>query len=218
MASHPRPSSGARSESAAEWFQLHAREIVLGVAAIAVVGGGIFTYRQISAGNEQRAEQALFAAQQTSQGGAPDEEAQALQRVVTAHEGTAAGTQAALLLAQLRYSQGNYADGIAVLRQVADGAGKEFAASVHALIGAGLEGAGNHAEAASAYRKAVDAARFEADRDAYRTELARVLTLAGNEEEAVRIWTELADDPTSPHAPEARVRLGELQAQPASNG
>ncbi|HEY0971172.1 MAG TPA: tetratricopeptide repeat protein [Gemmatimonadales bacterium] len=218
MASHHRPVSGGHTESLGEWLQLHTREIVLGVVAVAVVGGGIFAYRQISAGNEQRAEQALFAAQQAAQSGAPQEGEQALQRVVTGHEGTAAATQAALLLAQLHYSQGEYAEGLATLRQVEGSAGKAFSASVQALIGAGLEGEGKYAEAAAAYRRAVDAAQFEADRESYRTEVARVLTLAGNPAEAAKIWAELANDPTSPHAPEARVRLGELEAKPAARG
>jgi TolA-binding protein len=218
MATHRRPASGGSSDSITDWLQLHAREVILGVAAVAVVGGGIFAYRQISAGNEQRAEQALYAAQQTVMTGAPQEAEQALQRVVTAHDGTAAGAQAALLLAQLRYSEGKYDDGLAVLRKVEGGAAAEFRAPIQGLIAAGLEGKGQYAEAAAAYRRAADAAPFAADKEAFRTEVARVLTLAGNKAEAAKIWADLADDPTSPHAPEARVRLGELEAKPAARG
>jgi hypothetical protein len=37
---------------------------------------------------------------------------------------------------------------------------------------------------------------------------------AGKTDAAIRIWTELAKDESSPEAAEARVRLGELTAKP----
>ena len=212
-----RPIRPTSAESSTDWLQRHAREIVLAVAAVAVVGGGFFAYRQISAGNEQRAEQALFAAQQTAMTAEPEQGVQALQQVVTGHGGTSAGAQAALQLAQLLYDQGKYDEGLRVLDGVS-GSHREFGASIQALVGAGHEGSGRYADAAAAYRRAAEAARFDEDRQSYLTEAARVLALAGDREGAIRIWTEIADDPTSPHAPEARVRLGELQARPASNG
>lgn len=211
-----RPASADRSTSVTEWFERYAREIVIGVVAIAVIGGGVFAYRWISRGNEQRAEQAFFAAQAATQSGDPQQAVTALSGVVTAHGGTAAATQAALLLAQVRYSQGQYAEGLEALRQIEGSVDAEFRSAVQALIGAGHEGLGQFAEAAAAYRRAADQARFDEDRDAYLTELARTLTLGGDRAAAIEIWQELAADMTSPHAPEARVRLGELQATPAN--
>ena len=137
-----RPTSGGGSSSAADWFQLHVREIVIGVVAVAVIGGGVFAYRWISRGNEQRADQAFYAAQSAAQSGDPQQAATALDRVVTAHEGTPAGTQAALMLAQLRYAEGDYTAGLATLRRIEGGVDEEFRAAVQAMIAAGDEGQG----------------------------------------------------------------------------
>ena len=45
---------------------------------------------------------------------------------------------------------------------------------------------------------------------------ARVLTAAGKAAEAKAIWLKLAADPSGPMAPEARVRLGEMDGKPIS--
>ena len=207
----PTPTPGPASPSAGDWIQMHAKTIAVAAVVIAVAIGGVYAYRQISASTAQRAERAYFAAQATA--GAPADQERALDGVIGAYDGTPAATQAALLLAQLRYNRGAYAEGVATLERV-DGAG-EFAASVDALVAAGLEGQGQFAQAAAKYREAAEAARFEDDRDAYLADAARALRRAGNEAEAVRIWTDLAADPTSGVAAEARVRLGELTAKPA---
>lgn len=212
------PTVSDRSESFFDWVQLHVRELLIGAILVAVVGLGVFLYQRNRASTERNAERAFFAAQQTAQtGGAANAEAE-LDRLAGAYPSTAGGTQAALLLAQLRYDQGKYDEGLATLRRVQDSAPDEFRAAVHALIAAGLEGKGSYAEAGQAYQAAADAAQFNTERQAHRADAARVLTQAGNKQAAVAIWQELADDPTSPYGPEARVRLGELQAQPAGQG
>ena len=53
-------------------------------------------------------------------------------------------------------------------------------------------------------------------RDGYRADAARALASAGKAAEAAKIWEELAKDPTSFYAAEARVRIGELTAKPAA--
>lgn len=210
----PRPAP-SRSPSAGDWLQLHAKKIAVGVVVAAVAVGGIYAYQQISASNAQRAERAYFAAQ--SGQGAPADQERALDAVIGAHGGTPAATQAALLLAQLRYNRGAYSEGVATLQRL-EGGGGEFEAAVDALIAAGMEGQGQFAQAAAKYREAADAARFDIDRDGYLADAARAFRQAGNDAEAVRIWTELAEDPTSGLAAEARVRIGELTAKPAGRG
>lgn len=207
----PRPAP-SRSTSPGDWLQLHARKVVAGVVILAVAVGGVYAYRQISASTAQRAERAYFAAQGGQE--SPEQQERALDGVVGAYGGTPAGTQAAMLLAQLRYNRGAHAEGVAALRRI-EGDGGEFEAAIDALIAAGLEGQGQFAEAATKYREAADASRFETDRDGYLADAARAFAHAGNEAEAVRIWTQLAEDATGTAAPEARVRLGELTARPA---
>lgn len=207
----PRPSS---SPSAGDWLQQHAKTIAIAAVVLAVAVGGIYAYRQISASTAQRAERAYFTAQAAQ--GSPEEQERALDGVIGAYGGTPAATQAAMLLAQLRYNRGAYAEGVAALQRIDDGG--EFEASIDALIAAGLEGQGQFGEAAAKYREAAEAARFDVDRDAYLADAARAFRRAGNEAEAVRIWTDLAEDPLGSVAAEARVRLGELTAKPAGQG
>ena len=54
------------------------------------------------------------------------------------------------------------------------------------------------------------------DRENYLANAARSLTAAKDTAAARQIWQELAKDETSNLAPEARIRLGELSARPAS--
>jgi len=208
-----------RSENVAEWVQLHMRELSIVIVAAVVLVAGVFTYRRVAAGTEAKAEQAYFAAEQARQMGDDSTAAVELARVSTQYQGTAGGTQAAMLLAQLRFDAGDYAGGLAVLEELRGGKAKEeFRASVEALAAAGHEGEGAYDEAAAAYQKAADLARFQADKDSYRADAARVLTAGGQTAAAADIWQSIADDPTSPMADEARVRLGELTVKPAGQG
>jgi predicted negative regulator of RcsB-dependent stress response len=203
--------------SIGDWLQAHVREVVIGSVVVVVAVAGVFFYRQVSVANQRSAEQQYFAAQ--AQSGDPAAQQKALDQVVGSFEGTPAAAQAAMLLAQLRFDEGKYDEGLAALQRLEDGGvPDEFAAATQALIGAGLEGKGSFAEAATHYRTAAERARFDADRQSFLADAARAYKLAGNQAEAVKLWTELAADPANPLAAEARVRLGELTAKPATRG
>ena len=109
----PRAPQSSSSVASRDWLTLHAKKIAVAAIAIAATVGGIYAYRQVSASTAQRAERAYFAAQAT-QGAAADQE-RALDGVVGAYRGTPAATQAAMLLTQLRYNRGAYAEGVATL-------------------------------------------------------------------------------------------------------
>jgi predicted negative regulator of RcsB-dependent stress response len=208
-----------RSDNISEWVQLHVRELGIVVVALLVLVVGVFTYKRVSAGTEARAEQAYFAADQALQVGDDSSAAAELARVSGQYKGTAGGTQAAMLLAQLRFNAGDYAGGLAVLDDLRSGRVRsEFRSAVEALAAAGYEGEGKYDEAAAAYQKAAESARFPADRDSYEADAARVLTAAGQADRAAEIWQGIADDPASPLSDEARVRLGELTVKPAGQG
>ncbi|HEU4631175.1 MAG TPA: tetratricopeptide repeat protein [Gemmatimonadaceae bacterium] len=209
--------SDSRVHSVGDWFTLHVREVVVGVVVVLVAVAGVFFYRQVTAANRRSAEQQFFAAQ--AQAADPAAQQKALDQVISNFEGTPSAAQAAMLLAQLRYDEGKYDEGLAALRRLQQGGvSDEFAASVDALIAAGLEGKGSFGEAAARYLAAAEKARFDADRQSYLADAARAYRLAGNEAEAVKLWTQLASDPANPHSAEARVRLGELTAAAATRG
>jgi len=115
-----------------------------------------------------------------------------------------------VVITDLRMPDG---DGIKVLEAAQkSGSVGPFAASLEALIAIGHADQNKYDEAAKHAQLAADKARFPADKDIYRADVARMLALAGKKEEARKIWAELASRPESPVWGEAHVRLGELEA------
>ena len=210
------PITDDRTESISDWFALHVREIAIAAVVVVVAVAGIYAYRRVSVGTEARAEQAYFAAQQAAGQGDNTQLESQLDRVAGQYRGTAGGTQAAMTLARLRFNAGKYDEGLATLQRLQDGGvSDEFKPAVDALMAAGYEGQAKYPEAATAYNKAADQARFAAEAAGYRADAARVLAMGGDTAGAVRIWEDIASDPAAPLADEARVRLGELTAKPA---
>jgi hypothetical protein len=56
---------------------------------------------------------------------------------------------------------------------------------------------------------------YQIERDQYLANSARALTDGGKLDEAKKLWDQLASDPASALAAEARVRLGEIEAKAA---
>ena len=75
---------------------------------------------------------------------------------------------------------------------------------------------GKLADAAKAYQSAADATDLENEKSFNASKAARAYQAAGDTAKARAIWTALLNDPKGQSmASEARVRLGELSAQPA---
>ncbi len=197
-------------ENVTHWFQENAKVIAIGVGAIAVAVSAIMVYRASETSKRERASMALYAAQAPAVEGRMDEAATELQKVVQRYGGTTSGQQAALLLAQLYFDQGKFAEGMSVLEGARGSASREFAPSIDALIGSGYELTGEHEKAAESYGRAASAADFESDKAQYQTFQGRALMAAGKLDEAKSIWEKLAANESLPFAQEARVRLGEI--------
>ena len=202
------------SENFADWLRDHSRPIAIGALTIVALAAGTFFWRNAAASKAARAEQAYFQAQapiaQNDLAAAERE----LKAVADRYDGTAGGAQAQLLLAQVMYEQGKYQAGIDALKQ-ADDAPEALRASAKVLMAGGYEGLGKHAEAAKLYEEAAQATSA-GHRDDLRASAARAYQAAGNGGAALKIWEELAKSETSPLADEARVRMGEVAAKPAS--
>jgi predicted negative regulator of RcsB-dependent stress response len=206
--------SGADEESITEWLMLHRREVTWGVVALAAIIGGFWFYQRSQSLKAQRAESAYFQARQSAAAGNLPLAVSDLQKVVTRYEGTSAGTQAALTLAQGQYDQKKFKEGLAVLKKAEDKAPADFRASIHVLEAAGYEELKDFVAAAEQYKLAGNVTRFPVDKAEYQASAARDYMAAGKTAEAKAIWTALAKDETGPVASEAKVRLGELEAQP----
>ena len=209
----------ADADSILDFFRTNTRLLVIGGVIVVAAALGFWFYTQSRRIRTANAERTLMSAQQSmAQNNLPLAQND-LQTVVTRYNGTPAAVQAALLLAQLHYDQGQYQQGIDVLERVADTRPAEpMRAAVYALIGDGYLELGQPVEAAQRYREAADDTGFENDRDVYRSQAARALVAAGDTSAAVEIWRGLAEDPESAVAAEAKVRLGELTVDPLRGG
>ena len=199
-----------------DWIQRNSRLVGIGAAVVVVAGLGYWFYLRSGEIKRANAERQLNQAKQSIAAGNAALAQNDLQRVASRYKGTPAGAQAAMLLAQVEYSQGKFADGLKVL----DGYTSERAAgpnlaAVWALKGDGELAQGKTADAASAYQKAADATALVGEKGMYLAKAARALQAGGKNAEAKALWERLAADPEMPVRTEAEVRLGELSAQPA---
>jgi predicted negative regulator of RcsB-dependent stress response len=190
------------------------REVTWAVVVIAILVGGIWFYERSQSIKAQRAETAYFQARQSAAGGNLTQAVADLQKVVTRYEGTRAGTQAAMSLAQALYDQKKFKEGIAVLKKAEAKAPDDFKPSVYVLEAGGYEELKDLTAAAEQYKRAANATKFPAEKAEYLASAGRDYMAAGKTAEAKAIWTDLSKDETSPVAAEARVRLGELEAAP----
>jgi tetratricopeptide (TPR) repeat protein len=205
---------GADEESLTEWLMLHKREVSWAIIVVAIVVLGYWYYERSEALKAQRAETAYFQARQSAAAGNLPLAVSDLQKVATRYEGTRAGAQASMTLAQALYQQQKFKEGIAALKKAEAKAPSDFRPSIYVLEAAGYEELKDFVSAAAEYKLAAKETRFPDDKTQYQAAAARDYMAAGKTEEAKAIWTELAKDDTSPMAAEAKVRLGEILARP----
>jgi hypothetical protein len=208
------PAFDDRADSAMDWARANMKPIAIAAIVVALAAVTWFFTNQWRDRRADAAEVALNRARQSyGQGNLPLAQTD-LRRVITRFGGSAAGSQATMLLAQTFYEQAKPDSGLKVLN---DGkASDSDAAAFEALKGAGLEQKKEYAAAAERYRAAAGLADAKIAKDRYMADAARALTSANNKAEAAKIWSTLATDNMSTFAAEARVRLGELVAAPAT--
>lgn len=213
-----RPDLEDRAEDMKEWALVHSKGLSIAAGAILVAIGLAWLYTKSQQAQAQNASAALVQAEQAVGAGNSALAQSDLERIVSRYGSTDAGREAQLLLSQTYFDAGKFAEGIQNLQKLIDSKPKFIQASAYNLMGAGYEQQNKFDDAAGAYQKAADIAAGKGDRDSYLANAARALTAGGKTAEAVKIWTKLAGDPTSPAAAEARVRLGELQAKAVKAG
>ena len=202
------------ADSAIDWARDNGKQIGIGVAILAVAALGYFGIRQYRTSQADQAEAALNRARQSyAQGNLPLAQTD-LRRVISRFGGSSAGSQATILLAQAYFEQGKADSGLKVLNEGDPSSIDE--AAFEALKGAGLEQKKEYTQAAERYRAAAAKTDAKMAKDRYMADAARVLTLGDKKEEAAKIWSTLAADAQSAFSAEAKVRLGELTATPAT--
>jgi predicted negative regulator of RcsB-dependent stress response len=199
-----------------DWLQANTRAVTIGAAVVLAGGVGYWFYLRSGEIKRQNAERGLNQAKQSLAAGNAALAQTDLQRVAARYKGTPAGAQSAMLLAQIEYEQGKFAEGIKHLEPYqSEGAAGPNLASVWSLTADGQLGAGKPDDAAASYRRAAEAISRPGERGLYEAKAARALMAAGKNAEARAIWEKLAADPSAAVRTEASVRLGELSVQPA---
>ena len=214
----PRATSDNRLEVLSDWFEVNSKLVTGAVIVIALVVGGWWFYTRSQHLKAERAERAFYSAQQSMVVGNMPLAESDLRKMITRYDGTPAARQATLTLAQLLYDQGKHQEAVTLLKGAIpklEGS-EDFAASGHLMLATGYEQLRRFAEAAAEYQTAAKNARFDEDRQRYESLAANAYLLGGRKEDAKRIWTALGADSKGTVAGEARVRLGELVATPAS--
>lgn len=220
MPARPRPAPAVEKDpldAVSLWVQEHTRTVTAMLVVVAVLVGGALLYRRALTTRAAQAEAALLGPRQSIAANNIPLAQTDLKRILTRYPGTAAATQAAMLLATTYYSQQKVPEGLAVLQHaVTTGPGKPFASAVGALVAAGYDQEGKYRDAALAYERAAGLSPYALERDRLHAAAARSYGDGADTTAAVRLWTQLAADPKSPEAAEARLRLGELTAKPIS--
>ena len=200
-----------------DWIQRNSRAVGIGAALVAIGAAGYWFYLRSAEIKRVNAERGLNQAKQSMAAGNAALATTDLQRVATRYKGTPSGAQAAMLLAQLNYEQGKFAEGVQILEpyQSERAAGQSLSA-IYGLVADGQLAQGKADDAASTYAKAAAATELPGSRAMFRAKQARALMTGGKNAEARTIWEELAKDPEAAVvANEANIRLGELTVQPA---
>ena len=211
-----RPTVEDHTESFIDWSRDHARELSFGALAIITIAAAAWLYGYSSRRNMIRAELMLNQAETSLSAQRLPEAETTLQRLVQNYEGTPAAGQGLLRLAQVLFEQGKYAEGVTQLeRSFGEYEEGPFAAAVRQLAAAGYDQLGQPAKAAERYAEAAAMTDLDGEQDQLRARAARAWAAAGNKDEAIRLWKEIAAKPSAAMANEARIRLGELTAAPA---
>ncbi len=209
-----RPQLDDSADSFMDWVQANARAIGIGAIVIAAIGAGSWVVMRSNETKALAASRALAEAQRSVSSGNLPLAAADLQKVVERYGSTNAGVQAKLLLARVLYQQDKVDDGLKVLNET--GKAGALQPSLHALRAAGLEQSGKPVEAAAEYLKASQATSLSSERESYKADAARALVAGGKQDDALKLWQEMAANEASPLNSEAHLRVGELSATVAT--
>jgi predicted negative regulator of RcsB-dependent stress response len=205
-----------RAQTFLDWTRINSKALTVGAVVVLVAAAGFWFYQrsqQITAAN---AEKALNNAKQSMSAGNMQLAQNDLQSVYNRYGNTAAGVEAAMLLAQVSFDGGKPQDGISTLEKVSGSrAASRVQPTIKSLEGDGYAQMGKLADAAKQYEAAASASNFATEKGYYESKAARTYQSAGDTAKARQLWTALANDPSASMTSEAKVRLGELTAQAA---
>lgn len=217
----PTPTAQPKAESFMDWFQINSTLVTVGAVVVLIAAGGAWYYQTAKTRKLENADkQLLLAKQSLAPGNANLPLAESdLKKVADRYAGTTAGTEAAMLLAQLKLEKGDNQGAVNYLKELTGKLGSTpNAASARSLLGDAYSQLGKPAEAAAEYEKAAAMTEMPNEKAFLLSKAGHAWMAADKAPEARRVWEALSTNQESPGlAAEARVRLGELLARPASS-
>src|SRR5260370_15298929 len=191
-----------------QWLAHNRQWLTIAASVVFVGGGGWWVYTQSRITKEVNASKALSLAKQSIGAQNPALAKSDLEKLVARYGGTGAGSEGAMLLAQLDYDQSKYQEGITVLENATKSAPQPMESEIRALMGDGYLSLKNPTAAPKEYEKAPDLPHHYLEQPNERARAARAYTTAGDSAKSRQIWTDLASNTKNPAvAAEANVRV-----------
>jgi len=208
-----RVAQGDVFSQAVAWMRKNRRAATAAGAAVVIVAAGAWFVVSAKARKASFAARALRDAQVAVAAGNLPLATNDLSRLLASYRGTPAAEEAALLLGQLRLTQGQADTAIGELTSFAEsGPRPRFRAAAYNLLGTALEERGRFAEAGEAFQQAASAWPYDYLKAQALLEAGRAFRAGGDTARAAAAYERiLADFSESPSALEARLRLGELR-------
>ncbi len=206
-----------RVQDLLDWGRNNSRVWTIAAGVIIVAVGVYLFMGRLRLITNSNAEVALNTAKQSLNSGNLPLAQSDLLKVWNRYGSTPAGVQAAIILAGLDFDGGKVQDGITLLEKASGSrAASASESAIRDLEGDGYAQLKKLGDAAKQYEAAAAATSYQTERAMLRAKAARTYQAAGDTAKAHKLWSDLATDPnTEVVSAEARVRLGELTAQPA---
>ena len=206
-----------RAQTFIDWTRINSKALTVAAAVVVIAGAGFWFYQRSQQITAQNAERALAHAKESLTAGNLPLAQTDLQGVYSRYGSTTAGVEAAMLLAQADFDSNKPQDGLTLIDKVSGtSAASAQQSTLLSLKGDGLAQLGKLADAAKQYEAAANATNFETEKSFYKAKAARTYQSAGDTATARKLWSEMLKDPKAQvMASEARIRLGELEAQVA---
>lgn len=200
----------------AHWAETHRSQVVAGGIALVVLVGGLFAYRSMAAGAEERASAAYMTARQPYFAGNYPLAASDLEAFLDGYGDTSYGDEARFFRADALYRAGQVDEAVAALEAFLDrDRGSPFADNARLLLGAAYSAAGRADDAIAVYEDALDNAEYDARRIRIRELMALAYEAQGRKAEAAAQYEEILTlVPEGQLATDARRRIIELTVEP----
>jgi len=200
--------------AALEWIKRRRNPLIAGGAIFVAVAFSVWFLLTAQQRKEAFAAGELSNARAVAAAGNLALAASDLDALATNYGGTEAGEEAAILLAQIRLTEGQPDAAIAALRRLLDaGPSDQFRAPARGLLGNALEESGSYAEAAQSYLQASEAAWYDFLKAQFLVDAGRAYELAADTSAAADVYERVLNEfpDVSQFIVEAGVRLGELR-------